>query len=113
MASRERQQGRTVTVRSLGAGDASRGHGRARDERRFPRIGLLGVVLIGVGSVEALVSALAAPGLVDGHHGSSDAHLLVFSGMVLVLVGMARDVRARRSGLGTTDQIREDHDALR
>ena len=83
-------------------------------EGRFPRIGLVGVVLIGVALVEAAVGALA-PSDPASLHGGHDAHILAFVGMVLVLAGVLRGAAARsRFIVGEVAlQSREDSRAVR
>ena len=80
---------------------------------RLSRIALAGVVLIGVGLVEAFVGAVAAPWIAMPHHESGTDHLLAFIGMVLVLVGVLRSARpSTRSSEGRTTH-QEDRDAVR
>jgi hypothetical protein len=77
----------------------------------FPRIGLLGLVLIGVGLFEALVGAMASPDTGSGHSAVHDVHLLAFVGMVLVLAGVLR-ASSRKAARSRLEQT-EDSDAVR
>jgi hypothetical protein len=80
---------------------------------RLSRIALTGVVVIGVGLVEAIVGAVASPAMAMPHHGPSPDHLLAFIGMVLVLVGVIRSARPGPAPHADRTTNQEDRDAVR
>jgi hypothetical protein len=85
----------------------------AEQPARLSRIALTGVVLIGVGLVEAFVGAVAAPMPAMPHHDSATDHLLAFIGMVMVLVGVLRSARPAVRPTGDRTSHQEDGNAVR
>lgn len=83
-----------------------------RASPRLSRFALAGVVVIGVGLVEAIVGAVAAPAAALPHHGSGNDHLLAFIGMVMVLVGVLRSARSHAPNRDRAT-YQEDRDAVR
>jgi hypothetical protein len=80
---------------------------------RLSRIALAGVVLIGVGLVEAFVGAVASPAIAMPHHESGTDHLPAFIGMVMVFVGVLRSARPAAGPIGDRATHQEDSDAVR
>jgi hypothetical protein len=81
-----------------------------REVRRLPVISRTGLAVLVLGGVADLVAHIGALAATDAHHGHGftpgelAAHVVVFVGMVLILVGVVADgVRRTRIGRSTGD----------